>query len=49
MDIKITYSDDDLYTVSVNGETILECLGECELQDITLGELSELYIASLEK
>ena len=32
------------YTIEVNGEVILECLGDEEIQDITLGELSELQL-----
>lgn len=31
-----------LYTVKVDGEVILECLPEYELDDLTIGEIREL-------
>lgn len=31
-----------LYTVKVNGEAILECLPEYDLDDLTIGEIREL-------
>ena len=43
MDIKIIFSDEDLYTVQVNGETILECLGEPEVDELTIKEIRNLY------
>lgn len=38
MTIEISY-DIDLYSVSVNGETVLECLGEDELEALTIADI----------
>lgn len=32
------------YTVEVNGEVLLECLGADEVSDLTIGELDELRL-----
>lgn len=31
------------YSVIVNGETILECMGEDEVKDLTIEEIAKLY------
>lgn len=41
--IEIVNHEECGYTVSVNGEVVLECLAEDELQPIKIGELKELY------
>ena len=35
------------YTVEVNGEVLLECLGADEVSDLTLGEIDELRLKFL--
>lgn len=41
--IKIEKDDMCGYTVYVNGEVLLECLAEDEVEEITVKELVELY------
>lgn len=41
--IKIEKDDNCGYTVIVNGEVMLECLSEDEVEAITVKEITELY------
>lgn len=43
MTIEIKGPDFDGYCVLVNGETILECMSEKEIDELTVGELRQLF------
>ena len=45
MTIKIIGPDFDGYAMDVDGERLLECLGEQELKNLTIGEITDLYNA----
>lgn len=33
----------DFYFVKVNGETVLECMNETELKEVTIGDILRFY------
>lgn len=43
INIKIEKDEMCGYTVYVNGEVLLECLAEDEVEEITVKEITELY------
>lgn len=42
-DVRIILLEADLYSVDVNGETVLECLSGAEVKALTMSELIGLY------
>ena len=49
MEIKINYSEDCGCQVIADGEIILECLGEDEVKELTVGEIFEIRNRLYEK
>ena len=47
MTIEIKGPDFDGYSVLVDGETILECLSEAEVERLTIGEIHQLLALDL--
>ncbi len=43
MTIKIIGPDFDGYAMDVDGTTLMECLSEQEVKDLTIGEIMDLY------
>lgn len=43
MTIKIIGPDFDGYCLLVDGTTLMECLGDQELRDLTIGEIMDLH------
>lgn len=42
MKIEIGFDNEDLYSVSVDGYVIMECLSEEDVSDLTIGDISEI-------
>lgn len=42
-DEQISTETTDFYFVKVNGETVLECLNESELKQVTIGDILRFY------